>query len=162
LTSARKFLVLSFATGFGTGYFPFASGTFSTLIVGIPVYLLLSRLSGVWYSVVVVLTLGAATVLSAAGDRILGESDSHKVVIDEISGFLVTMWMITPTPTAVFAGFFLFRFFDIVKVQPAKWIDGNLRGGPGVVLDDVVAGVYANLCLRAGMLAWSLFRGNPI
>ena len=154
LSQSRKYAILGFATGLGTGYFPVASGTFSTLIIGIPVYLLFSMLNTWWYSLGMIGFIGASVYLCGEGDRILNESDSSKVVMDEFCGYLVTMWLIPGSVITVIAGFFLFRFFDIIKVQPAKWIDRNMKNGLGVVLDDIVAGIYANLCLRLGILVF--------
>jgi phosphatidylglycerophosphatase A len=64
-------------------------------------------------------------------------------VIDEVVGYLVTMVGVPLTVQGVVLGFFLFRFFDIVKVEPARYFDRHLKNGYGVVLDDVAAGVYA-------------------
>lgn len=98
--------------------------------------------------------IGVSVYFCGEGDRILNETDSSKVVLDEFCGYLVTMWLIQDSLIAIIAGFFLFRFFDIVKVQPARWIDHNMKSGLGVVLDDVVAGIYANLCMRLGILVY--------
>jgi phosphatidylglycerophosphatase A len=81
-------------------------------------------------------------------ERSLGASDPGKVVIDEIAGYLLAM---AGSPVAVghiIAGFFLFRFFDIVKPPPVRQAERYLRGGLGVVADDLLAGVYAWICLR--------------
>ncbi len=150
----KKYVVLGLATGLGTGYFPVASGTFSTLVIGIPLYLLFSLMNSWWYSGSMLVFIIASFYFSGEGDRILNESDSSKVVLDEICGYLVTMWLIPCSVIAVTAGFFLFRFFDIVKIQPARWIDRNMKSGIGVVLDDVAAGIYANICLRIGILVF--------
>ena len=69
------------------------------------------------------------------------------IVIDEIAGYLVTMFMIPLSVEYIIIGFFLFRFFDITKIYPASAAE-KMGGGPGVVMDDVVAGIYANLSLR--------------
>jgi phosphatidylglycerophosphatase A len=143
-----RFLVLFFASGAGTGYSPIASGTVATFIVGIPLYLLFSRLTIGWYFGLLIIILLLATFLCEAGDRILGEKDSSKVVIDEISGYLVTMALVPKSAYTIGAGFLLFRFFDIVKLQPGKWVEDNLPGGLGVLFDDVVAGIYANLIMQ--------------
>ncbi|HEY6008260.1 MAG TPA: phosphatidylglycerophosphatase A, partial [Geobacteraceae bacterium] len=73
---------------------------------------------------------------------------SGKIVIDEVMGYLITMAGVPLSWQAVVAGFFLFRFFDIVKIEPARWCDQRLKNGYGVVLDDVVAGIYAAIALR--------------
>ena len=74
---------------------------------------------------------------------IFAEKDSGKIVIDEVVGYLVTMLAVPFSWPAVVAGFFLFRFFDITKIPPARYFDRQVKNGYGVVLDDVVAGIYA-------------------
>jgi phosphatidylglycerophosphatase A len=141
-------LVIAAATGFGLGYLPLIPGTFGTL-AGIPLCLLLD-LGGwpVYVSGTVLLAVCGAWV-AGQSDRIYGVHDSPRVVIDEICGFMVTMAFVVPGPLAIAVGFVLFRFFDILKPFPAGYVDRNLPGGWGVMLDDIVAGVYANLSLQA-------------
>ena len=142
----RKFIVL-FASWFGTGFSPFASGTVGTL-AAIPFYLILSTLALPLY----LLTLLAFFFFScwAAGraEEIFGEKDSGKIVIDEVIGYLITMTAVSPSWLSITAGFLLFRFFDITKIPPARYFDRNLKNGYGVVLDDVIAGIYACLSLH--------------
>lgn len=142
----RKFIVL-FASWFGTGFSPFASGTVGTL-AAIPFYLVLSTLALPLY----LLTLLAFFFFScwAAGqaEEIFGEKDSGKIVIDEVIGYLITMTAVSPSWVSIIAGFLLFRFFDITKIPPARYFDRNLKNGYGVVLDDVIAGIYACLSLH--------------
>jgi phosphatidylglycerophosphatase A len=137
----RNFVILC-ATWFGTGFAPFASGTVGTA-AAIPFFLALSRLSLPLY----LLTTLAFTLFSCwvAGlaEEVFGEKDSGKIVIDEVAGYLVTMIAVPPSWTAVLVGFFMFRLFDIVKPQPARWFDRCLKNGYGVVLDDSAAGCYA-------------------
>jgi phosphatidylglycerophosphatase A len=78
-----------------------------------------------------------------------GQHDSRRIVIDEIAGYLVAVAYLPPSPLVLLAAFLIFRFFDVVKPYPASWVDRNLPGGAGVVLDDVVAGLYSNLVLHA-------------
>jgi len=140
-------LTLVFATGFGAGYSPVASGTVGTA-VAIPLFILLSQwgTSGVLAGLLVVTVLG----IPAADhmERSLGTSDPGKVVIDEIAGFLLTMAGSPVAAGHLIAGFFLFRFFDIVKPPPVRQAERLLHGGLGVVADDLLAGVYAWICLR--------------
>ena len=79
----------------------------------------------------------------------LGFKDHPAIVIDEISGFVVTMALIPVTWQSIALGFLLFRLFDIIKTPPAGWIDRNISGGIGITADDVVAGVYANIAMHA-------------
>ncbi len=137
-----------FATAAYTGYIPVASGTVTTLIVGIPLYLLFSKLSAVGYVIATVAFFAFSVYISHQGEIILQEKDSHKIVIDEFAGYLVAMMFIPPNWKTITAAFFLFRFFDILKVYPANVVEEKIHGGLGVVLDDVVAGIYANLILH--------------
>jgi phosphatidylglycerophosphatase A len=137
----RRFVIL-FATWGGTGYSPIASGTVGTL-AAIPLYLLLVRLPIPYYLLSLIpLTLFSCWV-SGQAETIFNEKDSGKIVIDEVVGYLITMTGASTSWSSVILGFFLFRFFDIVKVPPANIIDRRLKNGCGVVLDDVVAGMYA-------------------
>jgi phosphatidylglycerophosphatase A len=85
----------------------------------------------------------------AAGhaEIILGRTDSPLIVIDEIAGFLTAMFMVPPGWLFIVSGFLIFRVFDIVKPWPLKRLEA-LHGGPGVMLDDVGAGIYTNLLLQ--------------
>jgi len=140
-------LTLLFATGLGAGYAPIASGTFGTM-VAIPLFILLSRwgtpgvLAGLLFTAV--LGIPAADHM----ERSLGASDPGKVVIDEIAGYLLAMAGSPVAAGHIIAGFFLFRFFDILKPPPVRQAERYLRGGLGVVADDLLAGVYAWICLR--------------
>ncbi len=146
-------IVKLLATWGGSGYAPVASGTFGTL-AAIPFYLLLAPLSLPLYLLILVAFFFLACWVSGRAEVIFGEQDCGKIVIDEVVGYLVTMAAIPVDWRYVIAGFFLFRFFDIVKVPPARWFDRQLKNGYGVVLDDVAAGVYAWLVLLALVRLW--------
>ncbi|BDV44700.1 phosphatidylglycerophosphatase A [Geotalea uraniireducens] len=137
----RRFVVLA-ATWFGTGFSPVASGTVGTL-GAIPFYLILARMPLWLYLATLVPFFFFACWAAGRAEALFGEHDSGKIVIDEVIGYLVTMAAVPPAPRYVVAGFFLFRFFDIVKVPPARFFDRQVHNGYGVVLDDVVAGLYA-------------------
>jgi phosphatidylglycerophosphatase A len=120
-----------------------ASGTVAVAVAGIPLYWLLSTNLSHWsYLVVTILFTGAAMALHHAGDKILGESDSRKLVWDELSGYLFAMFALGWHWKLAVLGFFIERFIDIAKVPPANVIDRKMHNGVGVVLDDVVAGIY--------------------
>lgn len=135
------------ATWFGTGLSPFASGTVGT-IAAIPFYLLLSRLTSPLYIIVTALFTLFACRISGTAESIFGEKDSGKIVIDEVAGYLVAMTAIPFSWKSVAAGFLLFRFFDIAKIQPCRFFDCHVKNGYGVVLDDVVAGLYSCIILH--------------
>jgi phosphatidylglycerophosphatase A len=150
----QRFIVLT-ATGGGVGYSPVAPGTLGSLIA-IPIWLVFATLVGHLPELVAIpLTIafvGAVVVLACwvAGEAetLLGEHDSGKIVIDEVAGMLVGLSFHSPDLIAAATVFVLFRFFDIVKPWPAGDLDARLKGGTGVVFDDLAAGVYANLLAR--------------
>jgi phosphatidylglycerophosphatase A len=140
-------IILFFASGFYSGYAPFASGTVGTL-VGIAIYFLLSKLPLNIYAILTAAIFFSGVWLSSMAETILGAKDSGVIVIDEIAGYLVTMFALPVTGPSILAGFFLFRAFDVFKPFPIRRIDRHLPGGWGVMLDDILAGVYANLTMQ--------------
>lgn len=135
------------ATWFGCGHVPFAPGTAGTL-GAVPLFLLL-RSHGPW------VVLGAAAVLGIAGVWaanvevvVTNQKDPQIVVIDEVVGVLVTLAASAPTWTSLVLGVVLFRAFDQWKPWPARALE-SLRGGYGVVMDDVAAGVWGACTLLA-------------
>ncbi len=136
-----------FSTFFGLGYVPGAPGTAGTLAAVGVVYLLSLVGGAVLYPA---FTLGLIIISFAAAGRcvpIFQKEDPPEVVIDEVCGFLICMLFITPNPVNLALGFFFFRFFDIAKPFPIRRVE-KLPGGYGIVMDDVLAGVYGNLCLQ--------------
>lgn len=142
-----KHLVLVLATGFGVGYSPVAPGTLGTLIA-IPVFYFLSNITSPVYEITLIAFFFLSVWISETAEVFFDKKDDQKIVIDEIMGFLVTMLWIPRTAILILIGFFLFRFFDILKPFPIRRLEKNLKGGYGVVLDDVMAGVYANIVLQ--------------
>jgi phosphatidylglycerophosphatase A len=140
-------LSLLLATWWGVGYVPRAPGTAGT-IAAIPFFLLLSLLPLAGY-LACVLGFGLLACWAAGeAERFFQEQDSQRIVIDEAVGFLVTMTALPPTCPYLIGGFCLFRCFDILKPPPIRLIEQRVKGGYGVVLDDVLAGVYAQISLR--------------
>ena len=139
-------LITFFATGCYAGKLPLAPGTWGTG-VGVLLFLLLSSLSPLAYSVTVVACIFFAAWAATAAQRIFEKQDPPQVVIDEIAGFLVTMAFHEPRWQLIVAGFLLFRLFDITKPFPCRWFERRFTSGWGVVLDDVMAGMYANVGL---------------
>jgi phosphatidylglycerophosphatase A len=141
----RTALILS--SWFGSGLAPFASGTFGTL-AAIPFVAVVNYL-GKGPSSVFLVTLCALAFWSAhvAGRR-LGVDDPSEVVIDEAAGFCISVFMLPLTFLSFALGFLFFRAFDILKPFPIGVIDKKVKGGLGIVLDDLVAGLFANLCIR--------------
>ena len=143
-------LILFLATGAYLGYAPVAPGTVGSL-AALPLIFVSAALfafSPVLQLVVLSALIGTACWLAGAAEGYLGEHDSGKIVVDEIVGFLcATAWLDLTLPRLLIA-FALFRLFDILKPPPARYFDRQVAGGFGVVFDDVVAGLYANLVLR--------------
>jgi phosphatidylglycerophosphatase A len=142
-----KHFILFFATGFAVGYSPIAPGTLGTLIA-IPVYYFLSNIPSPLYEITLIGFFFLSVWISGNAEIFFGKKDDQRIVIDEMVGFLVTMLWVPKTAIFVVAGFFLFRFFDILKPFPIRRLEKKLKGGYGVVLDDVMAGVYANIVLQ--------------
>lgn len=137
----RAALVLS--SWFGVGIIPVIPGTFGTL-GAIPLILGLSLL-GKWaglIALVVLIVLGVWA--SGRTEKVLGRTDPSLVVIDEVAGFLVTLLLLPITWLTLLSGFVLFRLFDIFKPWPAGQAEA-LKGGWGIVADDLIAGLYAHL-----------------
>jgi phosphatidylglycerophosphatase A len=132
------------AYGFGSGLAPKAPGTFGTL-AAIPFYLLLEPLPLAAYIAVIVVGFIAGIWICQAAVDWLGQDDPSAVVWDEIIGYWVTMLFAPSGWEWVLIGFLLFRLFDIWKPWPVSYADKNLHGGLGIMLDDVLAGVYAGL-----------------
>ena len=149
-----RWLVLTLATGFGTGLSPVAPGTAGSLI-GVFLFWYMAPPYGGWlaYVAATIVFIGAAILVSTAAEETYGKKDDGRIVIDEVVGFLVAMLWAPHSLRAVLVGFLLFRFFDIVKPPPARKLQA-LRGGAGIVIDDLLAGVYACLSLHLLRLAW--------
>jgi phosphatidylglycerophosphatase A len=134
------------AFGFGTGLSPRAPGTAGTL-VGIPLVLLIAPAGFAAHALAAAIAFAAGVYVCGESARRLGVHDHGGIVWDEVTGFLITMLAAPPEPLWLALGFGLFRFFDIVKPWPIREADHSLRGGLGIMLDDVLAAIYAGTCL---------------
>ncbi|MBK5255276.1 MAG: phosphatidylglycerophosphatase A [Vicinamibacteria bacterium] len=144
--SPTRRLAFVFATGFGSGYSPFAPGTAGSAVGLVFVWgMSMMNLPGQVAAVVVVTILSMISADIVA--KSLGLKDPGVIVADEIAGMMVTMIAIPLTLTSVITGFILFRVMDVVKPPPARQFE-HFKGGIGVVADDLMAGVYAHLALR--------------
>jgi len=135
------------ALGLGSGCLPHAPGTFGTL-VAIPLFLLLQPLAPWTYAGLILLLFVFGIYLCGHTARALGVHDHPGIVWDEIVGYLLTMFVAPPGWLPVVLGFVLFRLFDILKPWPIRAIDRQVHGGLGIMLDDVLAGVFAWACLQ--------------
>ena len=144
-------MVIKFlASGAFLGYLPFAPGTFGTLW-GIPIFYGLSRYRPEVQAGALVLFVLAAVFLAARAARAWGQKDPSRVVVDETVGYLASTFWLPFTGFTVVGAFFIFRIMDIFKPFPIRKIDREMPGGWGIVLDDVLAGIYTNLLLRLVM-----------
>lgn len=136
------------AFGFGTGLSPKAPGTVGTALA-VPLYLLLPSGSPLIYGALVVAAFLIGIWICGRTAEDLGVHDHGGIVWDEFVGFWITMFMAPAGLLWLLLGFTLFRLLDILKPWPIKWADKQLTGGLGIMLDDVLAGIMAALCIQA-------------
>jgi len=152
-------VALAFATACGVGYVPLAPGTFGSA-VGLLLWWALPASPSVQGAVIVALFV-VGSWSGGVAERHFGRTDPGQVVIDEVMGMLITLWLNPVGWKGAFAGFLIFRIADVIKPYPANRLE-SLHGGVGVMADDGMAAVYANLVLRASILlsgrlvSWSL------
>ena len=145
---ARPVLALAIATVFGVGYAPVAPGTFGSA-AGLVVWWLLPA-STTAQAAAIVLMFVAGSWAGSVAERYFGRSDPGQVVLDEVMGMLITLFMNPVGWVGALAAFLLFRVFDVIKPYPANRLE-KLHGGVGVMADDAMAAVYANLVLRVAL-----------
>ena len=139
------------ALGFGTGLTPLAPGTAGTLLAVVPAYFLLS--APLWVQIAVPITaLLAGIPICGRSAAALGVHDHPAIVWDEIAAFLLLPLALPADPVWLLPAFLFFRFFDVAKPWPIRDLDHRLRGGLGIMLDDLVAAVFAAVCLAG--LRW--------
>ena len=139
-------LALLLSTCFGVGLIPTAQGTFGTL-AAMPIAAGIAQLSPVAGAYVLFFFILMAIRVSARSAAALGNDDPGEVVIDEAAGLLLTLFLLPATMPNLWLGFVFFRLFDILKPYPIRRLE-KIRGGAGIVLDDLLAGVYGNVSLR--------------
>jgi len=138
------------AFGFGSGLLPKAPGTWGT-VAAIPIYLLIASYPLWLYLLITTILIAFAIYASEVTSRDLGVHDHSGIVIDEIVGYLVTMIALPVDWFWMLGGFILFRIFDVWKPFPIRWIDRHVKGGFGIVLDDLLAGVFAWIVLQVAL-----------
>jgi phosphatidylglycerophosphatase A len=146
-----------FASGFGTGYSPVAPGTAGSLLASAALFGLNHvgvDVNPISLVIATVITTIAGVIATNAVEDEWGK-DPSKVVIDEIAGIFVSLLFLPITPMTIIASFILFRIFDIWKPLGIRKLE-ELKGGVGVMADDLLAGIYANLTLQL-MLFFNLF-----
>jgi phosphatidylglycerophosphatase A len=135
---------LSLATAFGVGYVPFAPGTFGSA-VGLVIWALLPA-SNLVHAAAILIIFAVGTWSATAAERDFGDTDPGPVVIDEVMGMLLTLFTHPVGWTGAIGAFLLFRAFDVLKPYPADRLE-QLPAGLGVMADDGMAAIYANLVL---------------
>jgi phosphatidylglycerophosphatase A len=136
------------------GYLPKAPGTFGTFAALIFFALIKPSISVHVFLVIFLTALGI--IASSRAEEILNEKDSSHIVIDEFAGYALSVLFLPHTLSSLVVSFLLFRFFDILKPLPIRWIERTIPGGFGIMADDLVAGVYTNLVMHA----WILLTGH--
>lgn len=139
------------AFGFGSGLAPVAPGTFGTL-PGLLIAVAISPVPwwGQWLLIFAAFVVGIRFCDIATAR--LGTHDHGAIVWDEIVGILITLAAVPLSLGALIVGFLLFRFFDVLKPWPIGWVDRKVDGGFGIMVDDVIAGIFAGVCLYLATL----------
>jgi phosphatidylglycerophosphatase A len=136
------------AFGFGAGLSPKAPGTMGT-VVAVFIYLVLPNMPPIIYAGLILLSFVFGIWICGKTAEDLGVHDHGGIVWDEFVGYWITMFMAPSGLFWVLLGFVLFRLLDIFKPWPIKWADKELAGGLGIMLDDVLAGIMAALCMHS-------------
>jgi len=150
-------LIKTIATVFGIGYLPLAPGTFAAL-AGLILYIFSHNYEFIYnvetqnfvslhYYITTAFILAIGFLVSGRAERIFGQKDSRNIVIDDFAGVFIVYLFIPFKLPYILTGFILYRFFDIIKIYPIKKIE-SLPGGWGIMLDDIAAGIYANVVLQ--------------
>jgi phosphatidylglycerophosphatase A len=146
-------LAILIATAFGAGYSPIAPGTAGSAVTVVLLWLIPFSRAGLVLFLVAVVVVG--TWAAHVAERRLGGKDPGAIVIDEVAGMTLSVVAFPLTPGVLLAGFLLFRVLDVLKPPPARGSQ-RLAGGVGVMVDDVIAGLYALAILAASrsLLGW--------
>ncbi len=150
LSPVARFLVVVGATAGGAGLSPIAPGTVGT-VVGLAVFWLMAQLPLYLYLVVLAALIALAVWLAGLAERVFPGQDNQHIVIDEVVGLLTATIALPFNYKTAIVAFLVFRIFDIAKPWPIRWVDQHLHGGFGVVLDDVVAGIFGCVVLQLAL-----------
>ena len=145
-------LFMAIATGCFVGKLPKAPGTWGSLAAFVPWFFIRGLSLPLYLTIVAALFL-VGFFAAGAAEKIMDQPDPGCIVIDEIVGMLITLTLAPAHPAAWLLAFILFRLFDILKPFPVSWLDRHIHGGMGIMLDDVMAGINALVCLQ---IIWAL------
>lgn len=140
-------LLLALATGLYVGFLPVFPGTWGSVAAFVPYYFA-RHLTPLSYIMMLLVVFVIGFFSAGAAEKILDRADAGPIVIDEIAGMLIALMFAPAHPLYWLLGFVLFRLFDIVKPFPVSWFDRHIHGGLGIMLDDVMAGLYALASLQ--------------
>ena len=139
---------LLLATGFGIGLLPIAPGTFGSML-GIVLFLAIAHLylPIFWLGMMILILYFVSYLAVQSALKIIKRPDPGEIVIDEVLGMMLVMMTIPPDPKWIFLAFILFRIFDILKPWPVNQVDSKLKNALGVILDDLLAALYAGIII---------------
>jgi len=146
LHKAFIYFIISLSSGLGTGYIKYAPGTFGTLLAALIIIIFNYSFSLPLLFVMIFLSI----IICSIADTVYDEQDSKKITLDEIIGFFVSMYGIPVSSQNILICFILFRLFDIFKPFPISYIDNRYKNGFGIVADDIIAGIFANIVFIIG------------
>jgi phosphatidylglycerophosphatase A len=145
-------LIMAIATGCYIGRIPGAPGTWGSAAAFVPWFFIRGLNLPIYLTVLAILFI-VGFFAAGSAEKILDQPDPGCIIIDEILGMLIALTLCPGHPTAWLLAFILFRLFDIFKPFPVSWIDQHIHGGFGIMMDDVIAGLYTLICLQ---IIWSL------
>jgi len=146
-----KFISKTVATFFGVGYLPLAPGTWASMIIVVLYKLCLHKLSWSLYLLILFFFFLAGTFASTSYSSELNDKDPRKIVVDEAVGQMLVLFRMKEGWLLLLASFLIFRFFDVVKIYPIKKAEA-LPQGWGIMMDDIVAAVYAGIIVHLYLL----------
>ncbi|HEA66410.1 MAG TPA: phosphatidylglycerophosphatase A [Desulfobacterales bacterium] len=142
----RRSIILLATVGY-VGKIPFAPGTFGS-IPGLFIWVFLAKIDPLLSLFLILFLVLSSIPIAGQAEIMLNKKDPSEIVIDEMAGIVVALFGLPLNVFSATAGFFIFRVLDIFKPFPIRFIERKLPGGVGIVMDDVVAGIYCNLLLR--------------
>ncbi len=128
------------------GYMPIAPGTFGSAVTML--YFILIKPSIFHNAVLLLIIISLGIIASGKTETILNEKDSRHIVIDEVGGYALSVFLLQSNLMTYIMAFFIFRFFDILKPPPIRYIERRVSGGTGIMLDDLIAGIYTNITIQ--------------